>query len=140
MKKLITLLSIPLIAGALNSCNVPNGFYNCKEKDNLYLKAWRNGAGSDLRVEYRSNSDRLNDSTAYIFATDNEPFRGYGSKEMVLGDGRFDIIELNNVPKGHPLEKYANLDSINKLFKEVEETGCDCETYSQRKKKGFKIK
>jgi len=31
-------------------------------------------------------------------------------------DGRFDIINLNFVPKGDPIEAYANLDSLESIW------------------------
>ncbi len=34
-------------------------------------------------------------------------------------DGRFDKIDLDSVPKGHPIEKYADIRKISELFKQL---------------------
>lgn len=34
-------------------------------------------------------------------------------------DGRFDEVYLRNLEKGHPLEQYEPLDSLNKIYDEV---------------------
>lgn len=119
MKKLITLLSIPLIAGTLNSCrDSSNDFAKVKEKDGLVMKAWVNGMGNSIRIEENDLSENID--KPHILATDNFPF----SKDSV-GDGRIDEINLYFIPKGHRLEEYANLDSLNKLYNEVKQTGED---------------
>jgi hypothetical protein len=50
----------------------------------------------------------------------NAHFRVYGLDRDI--DGRFDEIGLLNIPKGHPLENYANLDSLESMWSRVVET------------------
>lgn len=119
MKKLITLLSIPLLALTQNSCrNSNNDFSKVKEKDGLVLKAWVDGMGNSIRIEENDSSENID--KPHILARDDFPF----TKDSV-GDGRIDDIRLYYIPKGHRLEEYANLDSLNKLYNEVKETGKD---------------
>ena len=40
-------------------------------------------------------------------------------------DGRLDEINLKHLPKGHQIEKYANLDSLESLWKRVVKEGRD---------------
>jgi hypothetical protein len=119
MKKLITLLSIPLLALTLNGCrDLTNDFSKHKEKDGLMLKAWADGMGNSVRIEENGSLENL--YKPHILARDIYPC----SKDSI-GDGRIDEINLYNIPKGHKLEKYVNLDSLNKLYNEVKETGED---------------
>ena len=119
MKKLITLLSIPLIAGTLNSCrDASNDFAKVKEKDGLVIRASTNGMGNTIRIEGKDSLNILD--APHIFAMDYYP-----SSKDGMGDRRFDEINLEYVPKGHFLEKYANLDSLTKLYNEVKQTGED---------------
>jgi len=106
------LISLPLILGGCRDFS--NDFAKYKEKDGLVMKAWVDGMGRHFRIDYGTNE--LYGS--YIYALDR-----IDSPDST--DGRFDEIKLYGVPKGDKLEKYANLDSITKLYNEVKETGRD---------------
>jgi hypothetical protein len=120
MKKLITLLSIPLIAG-LSACrDYSHDFCKYIERDDLIIQSERGIAGNILRI---MEKEHINDfHPRYLTAKDNEPI----TDGEPIGDGRFDEIKLWGIPKGNELEKYANLDSVTKLYNEVKETGCNC--------------
>jgi hypothetical protein len=121
MKKLITLLSIPLIAATVNSCRESSqDFYKYKEIDGLRVNISKDNQGSMIRVSEieKADSHIPLGSTSFVSAADNFPV-----SKGNIGDGRFDEIKLYHVPKGHPLEKYANLDYLTKLYNEVNETG-----------------
>lgn len=125
MKKLITLLSIPLIALTLNSCrDSSHNFSKYKVKGDLFVRVWKDEMGNTIKIERK---DLLNILDApHILARDNYPFL----KDSV-GDDRIDKIDLEYTPRGHPLEKYANLDSLAKLYNEVKETGSDFNDYKK---------
>jgi hypothetical protein len=130
MKKLITLLSVPLFALTVNSCrDFSQDFCKYKEKGDLVIRALKEPIGNVLRI---TEKDQLNSPYHRgLTAVDNFPV----NKNGILGDGRFDEIRLNEIPIGNELEKYARLDSITKIYNEVKETGCNCgEEYPSQEK------
>jgi len=130
MKGLSKLMLIPLFALGLGSCrDFSQDFYKYKEKDNLIMRASMENQGNVLRIKEKDSVKPPYGPS--ITAIDNFPVY----KKNILGDGRFDIIKLDHVPIGHPLEKYANLDSITKLYKEVKETGVAFEAYPKAREK-----
>lgn len=118
IKNLVKYVAIPVVALGINGgCNNDIEYFSkTKEKDGLVMSAWNNGMGNHFRI------DEGDDNTAgpYLHALDR-----YSLSDKDTLDERFDEISLRNVPKGHSIEKYANLDSINKLYQEVKETGVD---------------
>lgn len=126
MKKLVALLSIPLIALTFNSCRDTNKDF-CKylDKDNFSIQSSKARGGNSLKITEKGAMNFIYGPS--ITALDNFPAYKNGN----AGDGRFDVITLNLVPKGHELEKYANLDSINKLYDEVKESGVNTENYNE---------
>ena len=55
-----------------------------------------------------------------ILSERNDPRLGhYLSGEDRNNDERFDSVHLNDLPKGHPLEQYASLDSLEKVYNEI---------------------
>ena len=130
MKKLITLVSIPLIAATVNSCrDFSSDFCKYKERDNLIIQAEKGTSGNVLRIMEKEHTNDFH--PRYLTAKDNEPI----IEGEPIGDGRFDEIKLWGIPKGNELEKYANLDSVTKLYNEVKEIGCNCgETYTKEQR------
>jgi len=120
-KTLITLLAIPFFA--LSGCkdDVPD-FYKCKSEGKYIISAFHNGTGNNVTIKpYTSDRSR--------------PYSLHASDNVLREnkqDGRFDMIELFNVPAGDSIEKYMNLGTINKLFQEVKDTGCDCDSLYAR--------
>ncbi len=126
-KGLVKLTLIPLFALGLGSCrDTSQDFYKYKprEKENLVMKATSDHMGNILRIE------EIGNNFIAIIAVDDRP-----SNKKKIGDGRFDVIKLRDVPEGHLLEKYVNLDSLNKLYQEVKETGNDFPGYGVYSKK-----
>lgn len=117
--KLINYLAIPLVAFGIVGCeHNSHNYTKCKKHKGYIITAWRNECGSNLRIENKNH--------AYVYALDR-------SYEGMPGYEKFNEIRLKDIPKGDSLEKFANLDTINKLFKEVRETGCNCDSIKQRK-------
>ena len=107
---------LPLVfAVGLGSCGESEPqFYCFKERDGLRFST----INKFEDLSYGTMGTKLNiheiegKGTLFLVAYDRAP-----------EDGRFDKIELIGVPKGHKIEKYANLDSINSVYKELRETG-----------------
>lgn len=110
----VALVSLPLIFGGCR--DVSNDFSKYKEKDGFTMRVWNDGIGNHFRIDY-GNEAMVG---PYLHALDR-----VGYSDCTCGDARFDEIHLRGVPIGDKLEKYAYLDSINKLYKEVKETGID---------------
>ena len=116
MRKLITLLSIPVFVFGLGSCNQDDTQYVRKHKviDGFTMIAFGNAVGNHFSMYKESNTQKAVRPTLIgsdLYGIDTKP------------DGRFDEMKLISVPKGDVLERYANLDSISKYFKEVIENG-----------------
>jgi hypothetical protein len=127
MKKLLALLAIPLIAATTtNSCNRDASHDFCKysDRNNISIEASKTASGNSLKITERGAMNFQYGPS--ITALDNFPVYPDGN----YGDGRFDEMKLNFVPKGHELEKYANLDSINELYSDVKESGVSAESYN----------
>ena len=56
---------------------------------------------------------------ASIFDEDGALVRGQDSNK----DGRFDVIGLTTVPRGHELEKYGSIEALEVVYDHVLETG-----------------
>lgn len=77
------------------------------------------------RATYQGYNVTVNDDKVFremfLSCPDNtageQPFSAPCIEAMDYGpDGRFDIIELRGVPKGHPLEEYANLEKLQDVY------------------------
>ncbi len=112
----VAAISLPLILGGYRDFS--KDFYKFKVKENLVIRATRDNQGNNVKIYELKDADSSLFLQPTLFAVDNKPYF-----EDSIGDGRFDEIELRNVPKGHLLEKYVPLDSLDKLYKEVKETG-----------------
>jgi hypothetical protein len=121
-KKLLSLIAAPIFGLGLNGCmNKYEPFDKTLKKDGFEMHAWSNGSGVNLRLDYgKENIDE-----PHLYALDK-----WGNENP---DGRFDEIFLKNVPRGDKLEKYANLDSLTVLYKEVLEKGFDSDKYGNIK-------
>ena len=132
MNKLLKALGIVALPLIFWGCrDTSNDFYKYKprEKENLVMKATSDNMGNILNIE------EIGTNFTRIIAVDDHP-----RSKKKIGDGRFDEIKLRDVPKGHLLEKYVNLDSLNKLYQEVKETGDDFPGYTEVLQKKEKIK
>ena len=102
LKKILT---GALILGSLGGCSKNEAFY--KEGNFRGYKAIIGCDGEGRKINIYDNEGRL-------FGLDE------GGNE---GDGRFDRINLSTVPKGHPLEKYANPDSLEVAYNQIKNQG-----------------
>jgi len=104
------LVLIPILAWTL-SCQEDNQFKKYKEKGDYVIIIWNNGNENHFSMKIKDESKSFLHSLDYCVNGKS--------------DGAFDEITLKAVPKENPLREYANLDSINKLYQEVKETGYD---------------
>jgi len=119
MKRLISLLSVPLFAFGLGGCAVSNQHsYKVKEKGNLIIESSKESWGNVLRI-HKKDSEAHN--VPYILAID------FFSPKDTIGDGKFEEITLKRVPKRHELRRYAHPDSLEKFYKELKEMRTDYE-------------
>ena len=72
------------------------------EYENYQVQLKKDGEKRELRINDK------NDCKIMLMGVDLE------------NDKRFDIIYLMHLPQGHPLEKYANPDSLNKIHNTIE--------------------
>jgi hypothetical protein len=123
---LIKYLAIPLVALGIGGCKLSEyeKSNKCKDKNNLSMEVWENGMGKYFRIDEK---DSIGEGTSYIVGLDNFSY----SEDGIL-DGKIDELKLRGVLSGNSLEKLS-LDSINKLFKEVKETGCNCDSIKRGK-------
>lgn len=84
----------------------------CTNTDNFeFRKKFREydaiagNVGGERKITLLVNEDNVTEG--FLYATDKDQ------------DGRFDTIKLRNLPKGHPLEAYARLDSLERAYDET---------------------
>ena len=115
--KLIKFLAIPILA--LLSCSTNNHFCKIGKYNDYTAKIETNSSGRHMIIKEPNNAKN---NFVYLYARD-----GIGRNKKNKFDGRFDEINFWSLPKGHALEKYANLDSIEYIYNHIKENGCDCE-------------
>ncbi len=76
--------------------------------EGYYMTAAQDNGG---RILYIADKERSALSDPHVVAEDNNL------------DGRFDSIELFNVPRGSPMERFLNLNEAQFLFQKVREVG-----------------
>ncbi len=100
LKKLITIIGLSI---ALPGCAIhSNDFIKEGEYNGFYVKAIKEGDRKKLLV-FPSKEE----SKSFIYSEDIE------------GDGRFDKLELENVPKGHKLERFIDINELEKAYDHV---------------------
>jgi len=114
MKKLLSLLMIPALALGLGSCRDMSKDF-CKKG---------NYNGYDVKVSFdeRGKAVRISNGNVYLIAigdTNRTYFKEIGlDKEMSAQE----ISEFES----EQLSKYGDQDSLNKIYNQILETGCDC--------------
>jgi len=104
MKTLRNIITGIALLGGLAGCGEKREYMPQTETQiNGYIvRASVGDIAPGMHIVIQENKDTL--YKPLVFARDNDV------------DGRFDEIGLQNVPKGHPLEAYANLDSLEVMW------------------------
>lgn len=103
MKKLLkTILCVSLIP-FLIGCGNNNHYFSKESKYKEYIAK----AGVEGRGRFLIIADGEQCGANFLRADDYN------------NDGRFDKIQLEFLPKGNPIEKLANLDKLEEIYKEV---------------------
>lgn len=106
LKNLVKIAFVSLIG--LTGCRDMSNDFDKKGNFRGYpARAGISPYGRHVRLDADENQ------TTYILAID------------MLNDGQFEEIRLRNLPSGHPLEKYADLDSLELAYKQISEEGTD---------------
>ena len=109
LKNLLRTAIAPVIATGLIACTDTSDDFakkgNFKEYE-VYI--WENSGERHISMQDK-NQDV--DFGPYLYAIDKD------------NDGRFDEIKLKRIPKGDSLEKYANLNSLEEIYKQISEQG-----------------
>jgi hypothetical protein len=102
------------LALSSTGCGSPNPLDKLmtKEIEEHHVKTWAENGRRMINISYSNKTDRPR-SKVYLFAED----------WPVDGRRGFAHISLGKVPNGDNLEKYANLETLERLYQEVRETG-----------------
>lgn len=84
-------------------------YVNCDTQDTQNIAVDKNIGGYTVRADSVGRLRRIsiNEGNNYLTAIDSD------------NDGRFDEINLVDLPKGHPLEQFANLNELERVYAEA---------------------
>ena len=102
-KTLRNVVTIGALGLATAGCNGNHYMRNQAPVDGYNVSVTLNRMGRNISIVDTS----FKSAFQYLFGRDNDK------------DGRFDEIILNRIPEGHSLEAYANLDSLEAMWKRV---------------------
>ena len=118
LKNLVKLALIPIIAGSLNGCRDTSNYLCKKGKYNEYESTISFG-GMERKISIYSDIDNKFGGKAGISARESI----YDLKDKK----RFLEIYINpEIPLENPIIKYANLDSLEKIYNYIDKNGVDC--------------
>lgn len=117
INKISKLAMIPILAGSLNGCRDASNDFCKKGKYNGYEV--RASFGDRRRVIIDSEIDGCVTEKASVWAVEN--------LADLKDKKRFSQIYIDSeIPLEHQIIKYANLDSLEKIYNYVKENGEDC--------------
>lgn len=118
INKITKFAMIPILAGSLNGCrDRSNDFCKTGKYNGYEVTATFNELGREMSIY--SDIKRESNRKAMI--------NGYEDIENLKDKKRFSkIIMDKEIPRGHPLEIYMDLDSLEKIYDYVHKNGEDC--------------